>query len=468
MLKRGLIFFLLIGYWILYEPGLSPALAQFTLQVQSNEATLDYPQAVTFQLIVSNQDLIEQAYLIYGTSARTCTPGIGRQTIDLEPGRYQTLEWTWDLYQSNNLPPGAEIWWQWELHNTSGVISRTDKRTLVVEDPNYKWYQVSKADLSIYWTAGKESFGSALLEIASRSLERLEKNAGVRPEGNIRLTIYPDTQTLLEAALNLPGWAGGVAFPEYGSVLIAIPAGSTTWASHVIPHELAHLVTEAQIFNCMGIRMPTWLSEGLSVYAEGDAPRRDLSTMKEAFTKDEVPDLRSLAYGFSGDPEEANLSYIQSGQVVAYLIDAYGAEKMAALLDSLQYGKPIDRALSEVYGFDTDGLDAAWRTVQGYPKKETGDFAVQTTPVNTPIPTLALWTPEYQPPTSTNTPTMSPTSTQPPLATSTPPSRGAMLETMTQLVDGSLIPAWLPALAGIVVVTIVLLVFLRFLRRSRR
>ena len=36
-------------------------------------------------------------------------------------------------------------------------------------------------------------------------------------------------------------------------------------------HELAHLLVEEVTFNCFG-GLPTWLDEGLAVYAEGSLP----------------------------------------------------------------------------------------------------------------------------------------------------------------------------------------------------
>jgi hypothetical protein len=46
---------------------------------------------------------------------------------------------------------------------------------------------------------------------------------------------------------------------------------------------------------------------------------------------------------------------------VEYLLDDYGQDKMLDLLTLLKQGSTYDEALTEVYGFDIDGLDAHWR-----------------------------------------------------------------------------------------------------------
>ena len=86
--------------------------------------------------------------------------------------------------------------------------------------------------------------GRSLVNIASQSLDRLASDAGVRPTGQIWITIYPTVEELQEVDIHTSEWAGGLAYTEYNSSIIAIGSDELTWASSVIPHEVAHLVTE--------------------------------------------------------------------------------------------------------------------------------------------------------------------------------------------------------------------------------
>ena len=71
--------------------------------------------------------------------------------------------------------------------------------------------------------------------------------------------------------------------------------------------------------------------------------------------------LRSLSSPFPADPMEANLAYGQSGAVVKFIIDSYGTEAMAHLLEIFSEGAIYDEALQEALGVDTDGLDNVFR-----------------------------------------------------------------------------------------------------------
>lgn len=375
----------------------STALAQSNIQVQVNQVALDFPNDLTFELEVQSSSPIEKITLEYGTNGRTCVRGSARQPIEAPAEKTVTASWEWDFKDSGNLPPGAEVWWQWNITDQAGNNLVTEVTTLTVEDNRLDWNTVENEQVSIVWSEGARSFGLELLDISSQSLDRLETSAGIRPPGKVRLTIFPSFETLRAAGLFLPEWTGGVAFPEYSTTMIGLPINSSeTWLNEVIPHELAHLVTSTLVFNCLGVGMPTWLSEGFSVYAEGEASSKNVQEMLDVLESDALPPLRNLTAGFSANSDEAVLSYTQSGEVVRFMIDNYGSEKISALLAALQSGKTIDPALNQVYGLNTDGLDNAWRTSLGFEGVLPDQAATPTRPAQrTAVPTLALWTPAF-------------------------------------------------------------------------
>ena len=396
------------------------ARAQTDITVKVNNAYSDYPTSVNFYITVAtSQELIHQITLFYGTDGRSCNASLGRQKMDFEPGKSVRLHWEWDLLKSGNLPPGVEVWWQWEIKYGDVEPLLTERKSLLIEDTTFDWKTVSNDQVSVYWADGSQQFGQNLLYIATRSLDRLSQEAGIAPQEQVRLTIYPTFDDLHYAILAAPEWTGGVAFPEYGSILIGIPVDSGSWAAEVIPHELAHLVTGEMTFNCLGIHTPTWLEEGLAVYSEGSPDVLAVEQINERAVAGKLPSLRSLAGGFPANSESAELAYIQSGEVVRFMIETYGAEKMAALLEALKSGNVIDESLVKVYGLDTDGIDHVWLVSIG-----AADEAqlVQASPTfqATQVPTLALWTQAYNRPTHTFTPLPSRTHTPIPSFTPTP------------------------------------------------
>jgi hypothetical protein len=107
--------------------------------------------------------------------------------------------------------------------------------------------------------------------------------------------------------------------------------------------------------------------------------------------------------------------------VVTYLMDTFGQQKMDKVLGLFQKGTPLDTALTEIYGMDTQGIDDAWHTSMGYapePGSATQAEAFTATPLV--IPTLALWTAEVAQAVNTATPAPICTlTTAPPAATLT-------------------------------------------------
>jgi hypothetical protein len=111
--------------------------------------------------------------------------------------------------------------------------------------------------------------------------------------------------------------------------------------------------------------VPTWLDEGLAVYSEGKLDPASQTQLDTAIRNNQLLSVRSLSAGFSEVADKAYLSYSQSYSIVKFLIETYGQNKMNALLIALRDGKTTDEALSEVYGFDVDGLEDAWREAVG-------------------------------------------------------------------------------------------------------
>lgn len=352
---------------------------------------MDFPNTLTFTLLASSAEPVEEVYLEYGTNGRSCVDGLARQQAELTPGSPFKATWEWDFKDSGSLPVGAEVWWQWEVRTKSGQSLRTERNNLVIEDPNLDWQRIENDQVLVVWSDGSQSFARQILDLATSSINRLAKEAGIEPNGKVRLTVYPSFEDLRAARLFAPEWTGGVAFPEYGVTMLGIPVDSGDWMDDVVPHELAHLVTGQRVFNCLGTGMPTWLSEGLSMYAEKAKDEADTNRLITELEANRLPPLRNLAGGFSANADQTNISYSQSGEVVRFLIREYGPDKMGALLETIQSGLRINPALQEVYGFDTDGLDNAWRSSLGFTSAESQATAAPTA-ARTAVPTLALWT----------------------------------------------------------------------------
>ena len=385
--RLWIIFLQFLILWLAAQP----LKAQSSIEVQDNRLVVQFPDSLTFELEAQSEFEIENITLVYGTDSLSCQGGGSLQPIDFEPDTEIEVDWEWELRRSGALLPGTEVWWQWELEDAGGNQITTERQTLVVEDESHNWRERSREGVTVYWYDGSLAFGEAMLEESVTSLQRISAEIGVALPDTTQVWIYSSAEAVQEAVVNVPEWTGGVAFPEYGISVLGVAPGQLDWAAEIVPHELTHLVIGVRTFNCRGVHLPTWLNEGLARYAEGLSSPRELTHLDVALEQARLPALRSLASGFSAYSDAANLAYTQSHEAVRFLIEQYGSDQMDLLLTTMQSGLDVDDALTAVYGFDTNGLDATWRTAQGFvptPTIEIDELALAATA--TLVPTLAL------------------------------------------------------------------------------
>ena len=361
-----------------------------SVDIQENQAVLDYPEQIKFTLIASANVEIESVELIFGSDVITCGESLTRAfPEDYEPDKEVDVEWTWTLRRSGSLPPGTEVWWQWKLMDTQGNETITPRQSLIFTDESIPWQIVQSDSLELYWIAGEQAFARELAKAGETALDSLFEITGVEIKEAVRVYIYPSPDEMQTATLFAPDWSGGIAFPEHRTVLAGVSPDSLEWGREVVAHELAHVLIGVYTFSCVS-NMPGWLSEGLAMYAEtsvGTSHDSEYSRLEEAVENDTLLTVREVSNIFSNDPDLARLSYAQSLSLVQFLIDEYSQERMLALLGEFKDGSSQDQALSQVYGLDQDSLNNAWREWIGAAPLTTTAVPVATA-TRTPYPTI--------------------------------------------------------------------------------
>ena len=341
-----------------------PVRAAAAVDVSDNRAILNFPDSITFHARIQSSATITEIVLEYGDQEQTCGTVIAKAYPQFTSAASVTAEWTWEMKQSGSRPPGAVIWWRWRITDAGGQETVTDAETVTWLDNQHNWQTLTSSMIRLHWYKGDQTFSSDLLNAATEGLSRLEREAGLKADQPIDLYIYASTNDLKDAILYEPGWTGGQAFPENNIVIIGIAPSDLDWGRRAEVHELTHVLVGHLTFSCLG-DVPTWLNEGLAVYSEGDLDSYSQSQLNNAIRSDALLSVRSLSGGFSEVADKANLSYSESYSIVKFLIEAYGQDRMTTLLLTLRDGTTIDAALTQVYGFDVDGLEDAWRASIG-------------------------------------------------------------------------------------------------------
>lgn len=348
-------------------------LAQSEPVIIKDEAIVDFPETVTFRLELDVEEPIVEATLIYHLGREGCLAAGTQVPVEVKGSN---LEWTWVMSRSGNPPPGAKMSWHWEVTDASGNTITTPGKELTFADDRFEWRTIEGKDdrhsapIRLHWYEGEE-VGPILLEAAVAGLERLQQDTGIELQGEVEFFIYADSADMREALLYVQDWAGGIAFTDYNTILIGVPPHlAETWGSSTVRHELAHLVINQFSLSCLGGSLPNWLSEGLAVYAEGEPDGQTLKDIEEGVEEDSFQPVRSLNGSFPAQGEAASAAYSQSYSLVDYLLDSYGQEKMQELLLTLAGAAGYDAALEQVYGFNADGLETAWRREIGAPLRQ--------------------------------------------------------------------------------------------------
>lgn len=378
-----ILFFLLIGF--LFTPLQVTAAPH--AGVEADSAILDFPNTVTFSAAITASTTINSVVLEYGNDQLTCGEVTAKAFPDFSAGATVNPTWTWDMRQSGSLPPGATIWWRWRYTDEAGNEFVSDTQTVTWLDNIHDWKTVTSGDIRLHYYGKDEAFAQTMLEAGIEGLRRNKEQAGMLPDAPVDIFVYPNYDDMRDAVLYEPAWTGGQAFSDFNIVIMGVSGSDSTWDKNTVIHELTHILVGRNAFSCIGTR-PGWLEEGLAMFSEGELDSGMQGLLDQAIQSGNLITLRSLNGGFSELPDKANLSYSQSYSVVRFMIETYGQEKMTELLTALRDAKPIDDALLEVYGFDTDGLDSAWRESVGAPALLVAQATVMPTPT---------WVPTYVP-----------------------------------------------------------------------
>ncbi len=359
MIKKGSLLALVICLLLtLLSPGLVQA--QGKLEVLDSSAQAEFPTRLSFSLSARSDVNITDIRLRYTLNRVSFAEITSEAYIDFAPSTTVDVNWTLEMVRISGLPPGSGVEYWWIVTDASGDTVKTPPVQVQFSDNRFSWRSLNKGKVTIYWYEGNESFAQELMAAASQALDRLAADTGASLEKPANLYIYASTQDLAGALIFPQEWTGGVAFTRFSIISIGIAPSNLTWGKKAIAHELAHLVVSQMTLNPY-LGLPTWLDEGLAMYAEGILEPAYSSQLSRAIAEDKLISVRSLSSPFSAYAEEATLSYAESYSLVEFLIQKYGQAKMLELLNTFRQGSSYDGALEKVYGFDMEGLDAQWR-----------------------------------------------------------------------------------------------------------
>ena len=359
MIKKASILALVI---CLFLGMLSPTLVQARsgLTILDSSAQVEFPSRLSFNLSAEDDVNITDIRLYYTVDRASFAQVTSEVYIEFVPATTVDVNWTLEMVKIGGLPPGASVDFWWAIEDASGGRIETAPSRIQFDDNHYSWRSLTEGEVAIYWYKGNDSFAREIMLSAQQALTRLAEDTGAELERPVKLYIYANSQDLQGAMIYPQEWTGGVAFTRYGTIAIGISSDNLSWGRGAIAHELTHLVIDQMTLNPYG-NLPTWLDEGLAMYAEGALSPEYIASLNKAIAEKGLISVRSLSSPFSAYTEQSVLAYAQSYSLVDFLISNYGQAKMLELLLTFRQGSSYDGALEKVYGFDMDGLNTLWQ-----------------------------------------------------------------------------------------------------------
>ena len=328
-------------------------------EVTVSEASMQLPDSITFHLQGKGDRPVELVDVEFGSDLIFSCASSEYQSARTEIGGDEDVSVTkeWEMRRTGSIPPGATVWWRWRVVDDLGQEFLSPRQELVYRDDRFDWQVHSSDNVTFYWYGGGSWFGRRLADSVGDGLANLR--LGRHLAAPVKAFVYESSEDLRGAVLFPQSWTGGLAFTSHNILLITVnPAEYDTYISGLI-HELAHLLVSELTFNCFG-DLPTWLEEGLAMYAEGELADYQRKTLDDAIAKNDLISLQSLNSRFPADHSGAHLSYVQSWSLVDYLIEEYGWPRMQRLLDVFSEGAAYEQAIERVYMMDLDTLQTVW------------------------------------------------------------------------------------------------------------
>ncbi len=183
--------------------------------------------------------------------------------------------------------------------------------------------------------------------------------------GPVIVEIFPEKKEFAVRTFGLPG-ADGLLGVCFGPVITANSPASqgehpSNWEA-VLWHEFCHSVTLFKTHNTM----PRWLSEGISVYEEGNQDPSWRTAINPHFRAmilgDDLTPLSQLSAAFLA-PKSAlhvQFAYLESALAVEFLVQTAGLPGLKEILEDLGAGKSLNEALPARTRMTLDQLDVAF------------------------------------------------------------------------------------------------------------
>ncbi|MCH7641973.1 MAG: hypothetical protein IIC30_01715 [Chloroflexi bacterium] len=341
-------------------------------------------EEVTARFTIQGRRATQYDYLDFADSGET-----GTFTADAPASL--TLFYRTDTL-ARYLPPGVTMEYRIQVLDSSGNLHESEARQIVLTDSRFEWETISRGGVTVYYHGPVRTRANSLLDASLQTIENMAPVLGIEKEGApINVTMYNNIAEMIGATAARSGAISreliteGQAFSSENLVLVL---GGSARATGTMSHELTHVLLSRAMSGPRS-SVPAWLSEGLAEYGNIDPGIAYDRYLEWGIDTGRIPPLKSLD-AFPGDPDLVIVSYGQSRDVVKFMVESFGPDRMAEFLAEFNATRRINDAMVTVYGLDLRTLDELWRESVGAPPLPQETVSVK--PTARPLPTFVPYT----------------------------------------------------------------------------
>ena len=242
-------------------------------------------------------------------------------------------------------------------------FDKITKNLLDLLDSLNKFDVVQDADVTFKFSPEETAvMREYAIPLAQDALKKLSAKYQFTPKGPILVEIFPHHDDFAVRNLGLPGLIGalGACFGRVVSIDSpkAREPGTFSW-QETLWHELTHVIT----LQMSKQRVPRWLTEGVSVYEEGQARPEWGREMEVPFAiameQGKVLKLKDLNSGFT-KAETIALAYFEASLLVDHIVKSKGEAALRQLLLTYGDGTEGDAAIQKGLGITIDQLQTTF------------------------------------------------------------------------------------------------------------
>ncbi len=373
-MRRVFALLLVAGIALMLVEQARSAWSQEAITLISDTPRNEFPAGVTFAVSFSAPSPEAQARLRYelapdgtGASGIATCDGVG------------TISCTFTRTSGRGIVviPGAEITYHWEIEDEDGNELATPEQLYVHTDTRFDFRTISEGNVTVHFHAGTEDSAAGVLAAAVETIATISALEQSEVTFPVKVFVYETAEEMQPAIAPHGGPAGQIL----GEVVYSDTAmlSVDVQALDIVRHEVAHIVTRAASRGPFGV--PLWLNEGIAVHSQNAPLPGHSGAVESAIRNDRLLSIAELSGPSTrGSASTVSLYYGQSGALVTFLIDTYGAGDFAGLIATFSDGSTPDDAFEQVYGLDSLGIENAWR-------ESVGLQARLASPTATPAPT---------------------------------------------------------------------------------